>query len=180
MEIGEETEMNLVRISRWDDHSIIVEGEYVSIKECIEKNRYVGYYRACLDTLNLSGGDFHDMNFHESTFRLSILDGCNFKNCNLHGADMTLCSMKNINLHCAICHNTIFKDCNVFNCNAHNAIFHDANLTDANFENSVLHDATFHRSIVTNTNFNGCDTRGTDFREVRGTMNFKYLEEYQQ
>ena len=68
--------------SRWDGH-IIIQGEYQSIKDCLEKNR-----GADLGGAYLRGADLGDADLGDAYLRGANLRGANLGDANLRGADL--------------------------------------------------------------------------------------------
>ena len=48
-----------IEIKRWDNQEVIICGEYESIKDCVQNNRNVSFYRADLSYADLSYSDLH-------------------------------------------------------------------------------------------------------------------------
>ena len=59
-------------IKRWDSDFIIVNDNSETVRECLEKNRIINFYRADLRNVDISGANLHDMGFQGSKFNNSI------------------------------------------------------------------------------------------------------------
>ena len=84
--------------NRFDDEKIIISGEYESVKDCLEKNRYANLHSANLHYANLCFADLrsanlryanlHSANLYSADLRYANLGSANLRYANLYFADL--------------------------------------------------------------------------------------------
>jgi hypothetical protein len=70
------------------DNSIILCGEYESVKDCLEKNRGANLEGANLMDANLLGANLRGANLGGANLEGAYLDGANLEGANLEGANL--------------------------------------------------------------------------------------------
>ena len=77
-----------IRIKRWDIKEVIVEGEYESIRDCLEKNKHLSFWNADLRRANLQGANLRGVDLSEADLRGADLRGADLRGTNLQTTDL--------------------------------------------------------------------------------------------
>ena len=76
-----------IEIKRWDKNDVIVCGKYVSIKDCLEKNKNKSFYRANLRSADLRYADLHYADLSSADLSSAYLSHANLYSADLRSAD---------------------------------------------------------------------------------------------
>ena len=88
-----------IKIKRWDTEAIIIKGKYNSIKDCIEKNKHLSFYRADLQKADLRNADLWRADLQEADFQKADLQEADLQGTNLWGADLRGANLQKVKLY---------------------------------------------------------------------------------
>ena len=90
-----------IEIKRWDNNKVIVCGEYESIKDCLEKNHEISFYRADLSSANLSSADLSSANLSSADLSSANLRSADLSSADLSSANLRYADLRYANLRYA-------------------------------------------------------------------------------
>ena len=120
--------MPCVTLRKYTDNSIIFEGNYQSIKDCLE---HAVDKEICLSHINLRNQNLSNAN----------LDYCSMPNADLSGANLTGANLSEADISHA----------KLFNCSLYNTCFSYSNLKNSDFRG-----ASFGATLINGANIQGC------------------------
>ena len=115
-----------IEIKNIFDGTVIVSGEYKSIKDCLENNITAYLSGANLSSANLSGANLSGANLHYAD-----LSGANLSDANLYGADLSGAYLSGANLSGANLSRANLSDANLYGADLSGANLHYADLSGA-------------------------------------------------
>jgi len=87
-----------VEIKNRFDGSVILCGEYESVKDCLEKNRGANLWGANLEGANLRVANLEGANLRVANLWVANLEGANLRGANLEGADLEGANLRGADL----------------------------------------------------------------------------------
>ena len=164
--------MQDIEIRCWDTEKIIVAGKYVSVKDCIEKNKDEGFYRADLSYADLSSADLSYANLSSAN-----LSYANLRSANLRSADLSYANLSSANLRYA---NLSYADLSYANlsyadlsyANLRSADLSYANLRYANLRSANLSSADLSYANLSYANLSYANLSSANLRYA----NLRYAE----
>ena len=113
-------------------NSIIISGDYINIKDCLEKNRSSYLRGANLEGANLEGSDLEGSDLGGANLKGSDLGGANLEDANLEGAYLRDANLEGANLRGSDLGGAYLRGANLKGSNLEDANLRGANLEDAN------------------------------------------------
>jgi hypothetical protein len=123
--------------NRWDN-SIIIAGEYESIKDCLEKNSYANLRSADLRSANLRSANLRSADLRSADLRSANLSSANLRSANLRSADLRSADLSSANLRSADLRSANLSSANLRSANLSYANLRYANLRSADLSSANL------------------------------------------
>jgi hypothetical protein len=137
--------MNIEIKNRFNGN-IILAGEYMSIQDCLQKNRGADLSGADLSSANLSSANLSSANLYEADLHVADLTGANLYEADLYGADLsranlyeadlTGADLSRANLYGADLSGADLYGAHLYGANLLGADLYGANLSGANLDMS--------------------------------------------
>jgi hypothetical protein len=133
----------MIQIKSRFTQKIIHEGDFATIKDCVEDavQKGIRLAHANLENANLGGANLENANLTYANLAGANLTNANLRRANLACADLENANLAGTNLYCANLRDTNLADANLENACLYGANLRDANLVFANLKNANLENA---------------------------------------
>jgi|SRR3990167_3485292 len=123
------------------NNSIVVSGDYESIRDCLEKSRDADLRGANLRSANLEGANLRGANLRDADLRGANLEGANLRSANLEGANLRSANLEGAYLEGADLEGAYLRGANLRDADLEGAYLRGANLEGANLRGAYLEGA---------------------------------------